>query len=72
MNAAELGSSARVNLSESVRDMAKIKELATPKADDVDMAKVERLQKLIDQGEYKIDAQAIADRMVDEHMMLPS
>jgi len=35
----------------------------------IDEAKVARLQKLIDAGEYKVDAEAVADRLVDEHLM---
>ena len=27
-----------------------------------------RLQKMIDEGKYNIDAKAIADKMVDEHL----
>lgn len=59
-------SSARVDLSSRAQEMARAKELATP-ADDIDEAKVSRLQKLIDEGKYNIDADAIADRMFDEH-----
>ena len=35
---------------------------------DVDEAKIAKLQKLIDEGKYKVDAKAIADKMVDEHL----
>lgn len=62
--------SARVELSSRAQDMARAKELATP-SDDIDEAKIARLQKLIDAGEYKIDAEAIADRLVDEHSKMP-
>src|SRR5689334_10878232 len=61
----------KVHLSQRVLDMQKIKELATP-TDTVDEAKVARLQKLIDEGKYKVDADAIADRLVDDHLNLPS
>jgi flagellar biosynthesis anti-sigma factor FlgM len=37
----------------------------------VDEAKVARLQKMIDEGSYKTDAAAIADRLVDAHLALP-
>lgn len=50
--------------------MQKAKEIAT-RPDTVDEAKVARLQKLIDEGNYKVDADAIADRLVDEHMTIP-
>lgn len=60
--------SAKVDLSSRAQDIRKIKELAmsTP---DVDASKVEKYQKLIDSGNYKVDAKAIADRMVDEHLL---
>ena len=62
--------SANVNLSERAQMMAKAKEIAT-RPDTVDEAKVARLQKLIDEGKYKVDADAIADRLVDEHLSIP-
>lgn len=58
--------SARVDLSPRAQEMAKAKELATP-SDSIDEAKVARLQKLIDEGKYKVDADALADRILDEH-----
>lgn len=61
--------SAKVDLSSRAQDMRKAKELATP-SNDVDEAKVARLQKLIDEGKYKVDAEAIADRLLDEHMKM--
>lgn len=64
------GGSARVDVSSRAQDMARAKELATPSG-DVDEAKVARLQRLIDAGEYKVDAEAIADRLVDEHSKMP-
>jgi negative regulator of flagellin synthesis FlgM len=64
------GGSARVDVSTRAQDMARAKELATP-SDDIDEAKVERLQRLIDSGQYKIDAEAIADRLIDEHSKMP-
>lgn len=65
----DLGASeaSRVNLSQRSQDMKRIKELAT-KAPEVDAEKVSRLQKLIDEGKYKIDSKAIADKMVDEQL----
>lgn len=66
--AEELASAAKVDLSQRAQDMKRIKELAmaTP---EVNADKVAKFQKLIDEGKYKIDADAIADRMVDEHLM---
>jgi negative regulator of flagellin synthesis FlgM len=58
---------AQVNISDRAQEMKKIKELAMA-APDVNEAKVDRLQKLIDSGKYKVDAKDIADKMVDEHL----
>jgi negative regulator of flagellin synthesis FlgM len=57
--------SSRVNLSERAQDIKRAKELAMA-APDVREDKVQRLQKLIDDGKYKVDAKDIADKMVDE------
>ena len=57
----------KVELSPRAQEAKRIKELAMA-APDVNMEKVERLRKLIDEGKYKVDAQAVADRMVDEHL----
>lgn len=56
----------KVNLSSRAQDIKKAKDIAmaTP---DVNEEKVSRLQKLIDEGNYKIDADAIAGKMLDEH-----
>lgn len=65
---AELNDAARVELSPRAQDMKKIKDLAM--AEPPDRAeKIARLQKLIDEGNYKVDTEAIADRMVDEHLI---
>lgn len=71
--ASSLGASdsAKVDLSQRAQDMRKAKELATP-SDSIDEAKVARLQKMIDEGSYKIDAGAIADRLLDEQMKMPT
>jgi negative regulator of flagellin synthesis FlgM len=60
----------RVDVSPRAQEMMKAKALATP-SDDIDEAKVARLQKMIDSGNYKVDADAIADRMLDEHTKMP-
>lgn len=64
---AVLGESSKVEVSSKAQEARKIKEIATA-APDVDEAKVAKFRQLIDEGKYKIDAQAIADRMVDEHL----
>ena len=61
-----LGAS-KVDLSPRAQEAKRIKEIAmsTP---DVDAEKVARFQKAIDDGNYKVDSKAVADRMVDEHL----
>ncbi len=61
----------KVELSPRVQDIKKIKELAT-NAPDVDADKVARFKQMISEGKYKVDAKAIADKMVDEHMQTQS
>jgi flagellar biosynthesis anti-sigma factor FlgM len=63
-----LGSASKVEVSEQAQRLQKAKEIA--KNDSVDEAKVARLQALIDAGKYKTDAEAIADRLVDEHLLM--
>lgn len=58
---------AKVDVSSRAQDAQRIKELAMA-APDVDMQKVEKFRKLIDAGQYKVDAKSVADRMVDEHL----
>src|SRR5688572_23692169 len=57
----------KVELSPRAQEAKRIKDLAMA-APDVNMEKVDRLRKLIDEGKYKVDAQAVASRMVDEHL----
>lgn len=57
----------RVEVSPRALEAKKIKELADA-APDVDMQKVEKFRKLIDEGKYKVDAQAVADKMVEDHL----
>lgn len=61
-------SSAKVDLSARAKDIQRAKEIAMA-SPDVDHAKVEKFQKLIDEGKYKVDSKAIAERMVEEHLM---
>lgn len=57
----------KVAVSDRAQEAKRIKELANA-APDVDMAKVEKFRAMIDNGTYKVDARAVADRMVDEHL----
>lgn len=66
--AAEGSQATRVALSPRAQELKKIKEMANS-APDVDMSKVEKFKRLIAEGKYKVDAQAVADKMVDEHVM---
>lgn len=65
--ASDMGS-AKVDLSARAKDISRAKEVAMA-SPDVDHAKVEKFQKLIDEGKYKVDAKAVAERMVEEHLM---
>lgn len=63
------GDSAKVDVSAKAMNMKRARELATP-SQDIDEAKVARLQKLIDDGEYRVDADAVAERLLDEHIKM--
>ncbi len=58
----------QLDLSDRAKDIKQAKDiaLATP---DVDMDKVEKFRKLIDDGKYKVDAQAVADRMINDGLL---
>ena len=58
----------KVELSQRSQDIRSIKELATS-SPDVDHAKVEKFRRLIDEGKYKVDAKAVADKMVEEQLL---
>ncbi|MBY0314080.1 MAG: flagellar biosynthesis anti-sigma factor FlgM [Bdellovibrionales bacterium] len=68
ISSAELAESTKLNLSPRAKQTAKAMDIA--KNDSVDEAKIARLQKMIDGGEYKVDAEAISDRLVNEHLMI--
>jgi negative regulator of flagellin synthesis FlgM len=59
-------SSAKVKLSDRAQDMKKIRS-AVDAAPDADEAKIAKFKSLIANGDYKVDAKAVADKMVDEH-----
>ena len=59
----------KVELSTRAQDMKRIKEIASS-APDIDEAKVAKFQKMIDEGKYKVDAEAVADKMVDDHLLM--
>ena len=59
----------RLDVSKHAQQMKQAKEIASDQS--IDEAKVARLQKLIDEGKYNVDSAAIADRLVDEHLLMP-
>lgn len=59
----------KVAVSQRAQMMQKAKDIASDSS--IDEAKVARLQKMIDEGTYKTDAGAIADKLVEEHMLIP-
>ena len=67
---AQLKDAAEVNVSPRAKNIQKATEIA--KQDTVDEAKVARLQKLIDGGEYKVSADDIAEKLLSEHLMTSS
>lgn len=67
-DAAASSQATKVELSPKAQDIKKIKELAM-NSPDVDANKVEKFKRMIADGSYKVDAKAVADRMVDEHLM---
>ncbi len=58
----------KMDFSSRAQDIRQAKELAMG-APDVDMAKVEKFRKLIDEGKYKVDAKSVADRMVEDSLL---
>jgi negative regulator of flagellin synthesis FlgM len=60
-------SSERVAISGKAKDLARAKEVAKS-APDVDEARVARLKAAIEGGSYKVDAERVADKLVDEHL----
>ncbi len=67
MSPSQLKDAAEVNVSPRAKNIQKATEIA--KQDSVDEAKVARLQKMIDSGEYKVDADAVAEKLLNEHLM---
>ena len=57
----------RPEISAKGRELAQAKEVAS-NAPDVREEKIAKLKEMINAGKYKVDAHAVADRMVDEHL----
>lgn len=60
-------SSVRPEISAKAKEFSKAQELAS-KAPDVREEKIAELKKRIASGNYQVNAQAIADKMVEEHV----
>jgi negative regulator of flagellin synthesis FlgM len=69
---AEALGATEVAMSSKARDLQKIKDVAIGSSPDVDEAKVAKYQKLIDSGNYKVDAKGLADKLVDEQLKMSS
>jgi negative regulator of flagellin synthesis FlgM len=64
---ATIEGSTKSEISSRAKEMSKAKNLAS-QAPDVREAKVEELKRRIAAGKYNVDADAIADRLMSEHM----
>lgn len=62
--------SAQVSLSEQAQQIKKATDIA--KDDSVDEQKIAYFQNLIDSGKYQVDSAKVADKLVDDHMKMPS
>lgn len=62
--------SAQVSLSQQAQQIQQATDIA--KQESVDEKKVAMLQNLIDSGKYKIDSAKVADKLVDEHLKMPT
>ena len=59
--------STKTEISSRAKEMAKAKDVASS-TPDVREEKIAELKKRIQAGRYQVDAEALADKMVDEHM----
>jgi len=61
-------SDAKVDIPDAIKDFSRIKKAvdASPKIDNTD--KIARLREQIQNGSYKVDYEAIADRLIAEEM----
>jgi len=58
---------ANTTISSRAKDAARAKQAADA-APDVREEKIAELKRMVAAGKYKVDAEAVADRMVDEHL----
>lgn len=66
-SAVDSSQAAKVDLSARAKDINKAMNVA--KGTKTDSAKLDRLQQMIDKGEYKVAADQVADRLVNEHLI---
>lgn len=62
--------SAQVSLSDKAQQVKKATDIA--KNDTVDEKKIAMFQNLIDSGKYSVDSAKVADKLIDDHMKMPS
>lgn len=61
----------KVEISSRARDIEKAEKIAKAPSENNE-AKIEALKKAVQSGQYKIDEDAIADRLITEHMQTAS
>jgi negative regulator of flagellin synthesis FlgM len=66
---AAIAGSVKTEISSRAHDLAHAKSVAT-NAPDTREAKIAELKARIAEGRYKVDNEAIADRMVDDHLKM--
>lgn len=54
-----------VNLSEAFREIEKLRELVD-NTSEINDTRIEYLKSLVDSGDYEVDSQAIANRIINE------
>ena len=62
--------SAQVSLSSKAQQIKRATDIA--KQDSVDEKRVAYFQNLIDSGKYSVDSAKVADKLVDDHLKMPS
>ncbi len=68
--AATSGLSAQVSLSKRAQQIKQATDIA--KNDSVDEKKIAYFQNLIDNGKYQVDSSKVADKLIDDHMKMPT
>lgn len=57
----------KMNISSEAKEFARAKQIAS-EAPDVREAKIAELKRRIAEGKYKVEAEAVADKMITEHL----